>query len=312
VIYNNSQYENNEKENTVEKRKSYPRKFPNKLKAALIAAVSVVLAAIITAIPIGENQRPLGCSINVTIIQGIAACQSTIQIINNNSTETPSEQITPERPVAEDCNSSISSLGILSPYDNFNHASYNRSFNQLLWSRGGSEESYDIYQENGKLIFEVLNIPTDDEGSWFVPHASGVNLSEVNTIQADFSWEQESTGLLYLGITISSNPWSEILSYTCDFLIRQNSAVYICRDWTESEEHRTQDYSVITGQSYTLLIEFSPATHTYYSYLNEQLIDTYELVDLSQETFTYDIHLGAIAGSSGKAYVDNVCFGTPK
>ncbi|MCU0482242.1 MAG: hypothetical protein MUE54_13695, partial [Anaerolineae bacterium] len=50
------------------------------ITASIVAAIAAVVVAIIGAIPVGSSERPLACSFNATIFNGIYNCNGTVMV----------------------------------------------------------------------------------------------------------------------------------------------------------------------------------------------------------------------------------------
>ena len=200
-------------------------------------------------------------------------------------------------------------------YDDFENDVFDMTWNPGLWSGIKSENNRGFYQQDGALQIGV--IPEDVQGIWKIytnPYRNP-SLDKANAIQIEIEKVEDIVPGI-IGMEVITAGTGENLGrngneFSCNLSYLQDRAFLICNAFlgTEAPSFSSGTLRIDPTDSHLLAIEFDRSSHTFYVYLDEVFVLSYQAPANAFNNYIFDLQPVTETDYSNIIHVENVWIG---
>ena len=200
-------------------------------------------------------------------------------------------------------------------YDDFENDVFDMTWNPGLWSGIKSENNRGFYQQDGALQIGV--IPEDVQGIWKIytnPYRNP-SLDKANAIQIEIEKVEDIVPGI-IGMEVITAGTGENLGrngneFSCNLSYLQDRAFLICNAFlgTEAPSFSSGTLRIDPTDSHLLAIEFDRSSHTFYVYLDEVFVLSYQAPANAFNNSIFDLQPVTETDYSNIIHVENVWIG---
>jgi hypothetical protein len=202
-------------------------------------------------------------------------------------------------------------------YDDFENSDFDELWDFQLWSGIKTKSDRGLYQQDGALQIGV--IPDDVQGIWKVytnPYRNP-SLDQANAIQIEIDKVEDIVPGI-IGMEVITAGTNENLGrngneFSCNLSFVQDRAFLICQAFlgTEAPSFSSGTLRIEPADSYLLAIEFDRSSHTFYVYLDEVIVLSYQAPATAFDNYIFDLQPVTETDYSNVVRVENVWIGQP-
>ena len=202
-------------------------------------------------------------------------------------------------------------------FDDFENKDFDLLWNYQLWSGIKAENNRGLYQQDGTLKIGV--IPEDIQGlrKIYTNSYRNPSLEQANAIQIEIDAIEEYVpgivGMEVITAGIDENHGRNGREFSCNIAYLKDRAFLICQAFLGEEKPSFSSGALRidpTG-NHLLAVEFDKPSHTFYVYLDEIFVLSYEAPASAFDSYIFDLQSQAETDYKDVVRVENVWIGQP-
>jgi hypothetical protein len=272
---------------------------------------------IVDAVPVAERESQWIQTYGLTPLTIIYMGEGEQLALDNFVVGIKKENPTPEPTPAPALVESVLPHSDLYLYDDFENDDFDLLWNFQLWSGIEAKNNRGFYQQDGALKIGV--IPEDTQGLFKIytnPYRNP-SLEQANAIQFEIDAVEENVpgivGMEAIIAGINENQGRNGQEFSCNLSYLSNRAFLICQAFLggESPSFSSGPLRIDPTEGHLLAIEFDRPSHTFFVYLDEVFVLSYQAPASAFDTYIFDLQSQAETDYSDLVRVENVWIGQP-